>query len=346
MGNAPIATFKADVDSPTDPGTKSVVSDPFPENITFEAMWENIKDWFKHPQMLPVEALAVKRVETVEHSANDFTTKVIMNGQILDKYGMGKGDGTDVVAHNYHVTFDLEKKEIVNRCKKSNCWLGEEDGDDKTYILCLTRFFKSEPPIQYDFVCTSYMEEPPRRLSGPEAIQLTFGVTDPIAQRLATTKVPTIPDVPSPGGGGQSIVTADFREHSSYDSFFPALVGVIKGGLKDRAPPGSEAQLIEMSATKFRLEYKDQLSGVTVMTMVEHDQDKGDISIIATVEDKVLTESHRKIHREPLVYEAWNVNTEGERYAGHQLSYLLQMELNAALTKASSWLSTFSMGLL
>merc|ERR1711920_625283 len=95
-------------------------------------------------------------------------------------------------------------------------------------------------------------------------------------------------------------------DFTKYDKFFPAVIAVMK------IPQVSGQTVEEVSATQFKKSYKDE-EGIEYVSVTDCNPATGEVSETTTKNGEFLSKEHRKIHKDPLRFEAWQVGKDSQR---------------------------------
>mmetsp|Transcript_127471 Transcript_127471/g.271805 ORF Transcript_127471/g.271805 Transcript_127471/m.271805 type:complete len:328 (-) Transcript_127471:124-1107(-) len=326
MGNSNIVQLN--IDAPcSEAGKTAVVSEPLPENILVEDLWDGMMEYVKYPVPQYHSAVLKSCTVTPVDGDKEFLVKVILDGQKLDAFGYGKGDGTDRVTTNNRMFCDWDKKEFKTINYKNNCWLGEEVGDDTTYLTAITRVHKPTPPIQYEAYFHFHYENPPRHCSDQTVADISMSIMDPIVQRLAKTTVRVIANADSASGSGKVVMTPELTD-VTYDIFFNALIAVLKATSESMG-----AEIVDTSDKQFKSEFKEsKTTGVT-----DYDVEKGEVTSVSTTNGIVISKWFHNVQRDPLRMEVYMIDSNGVHTADKRIGHQVQMTLNAVLEKSASW---------
>ena len=166
----------------------------------------------------------MKNFELKEIDSKSFSVKAILDGQKLDKYGYGKGDGTDRVRLWKKVTYDdsalrLEVSDFVPE-ETLGAWI-DEASDKVPLNTCTVVMEKSPPRIVFAF-----NDKDGKRVADGPMKDSMYVWSDNIvggAQNFKNAKVKVTGDAPSMSEPGtKSMVTSPMDEHVTYDRFWDA----------------------------------------------------------------------------------------------------------------------------
>mmetsp|Transcript_129297 Transcript_129297/g.289096 ORF Transcript_129297/g.289096 Transcript_129297/m.289096 type:complete len:333 (+) Transcript_129297:88-1086(+) len=315
----------------SEPDKLAVVSDPFPESVTIEDLWDGMMEWIKYP-VPEMHRTVLKSCEVTQNDGfNDFNVKITLDGKKLDQWGYGKGDGTDRITTNNRCKVDKSKWEIYTINYKSTCWAGEEVGDDKVYITAITRIHKPTVPIQYEFYLDYPLENPPRHATDKEAADVTGAIIDPIVTRLANTKYRVVPEAPSLSGAGKVVLTPELPD-VTYDNFWKSLIAIFKAGAQMMG-----GTPIDTSDKQFKTDTKDDIGNHTIST-TDFDMESGLIEAVTMTNGVMIQKWVYAIQKDPVRMEVYMMNgADGERRADKRISNMVQIQLNNTLAKCNSW---------
>jgi len=327
MGNSLIAPFHPDQESLTEPGRLSALSDAVPGKVTAQHLMDGFRAYTIHPVDERV-GYVVKTIEVTEHTPDDIEVKVILDGPKLDKYGYGDGKGTDRV----HVWNRSKFTQDTVTCEVyiSDCWLGEEL--KRVSMTTTAKLVQTDTKLRVEF----YMETPNgERISDSTASGTADGVLEPILRIQTQSKVFVLADAPSPSDGSvTSIMSPALDEFADYDKFFQGCLSVFK------TPPMRTVEFSEVSDSTFRLDWLD--GEIACCCEFTHSLQTGEIAWVTNNNGKVLKTDYRKVHKSPLLFEAWQITDEGVRVANKKYARQVQLELNGILdtcASAGGWFS-------
>lgn len=332
MGASHSVELMAEQES-TQPGMMSIISGPLDAldpPISREEAYEETIALLKYP-MDPITEGLKKDLQVTQQDANTFVMKLILDGKKLDSFGYGKGDGTDRVRFWKKVTCNRDKFSITVQDyvpeRELGAWVTEAKEEVKA--SCEINFLQDPPQIEF---C---VDQEGKRWADPETRDGLYSWTDNILGGLhafKTAKVKVIPDQPSIKEKGlKSMVSEPMDEHVSYENFFPQMVKFTKDFL-GKVPN----MTLDESDGEIRGSVTNEQGEVT-KHVVKFDEAAGEMSITMIQQDKVRAELHRKVHRSPLVVEAWDLDAEGQRLTGSAKAKEIQKNVNVMIDKANSW---------
>ncbi|CAJ1379276.1 unnamed protein product [Effrenium voratum] len=334
MGASHAVELIAEHASQSQPGMQSIISGPLDEldpPVTPEEAFEECLALLKYPLDSASESL-LKELSLKETDDCNFTLKVILDGKKLDGYGYGKGDGTDRVRNWKKVSADRSKLRItcVDYVDEGKMGAWVTDAKEEPITQCVVNMLKDPGQIEF---C---LDRKGQRRADPKFRDGLYAWSDAIigsvqAQKRAKVKVQ--PDAPSIQEKGlKSMVSEPMDEHVSYDNFFPQLVKAVKT-LISGVP---KISVEEVSDEELRGTAVDE-KGETTTHAVKFSQSAGTLCWTITAGDKVMSQMHRVVHRDPLVMEAWDIGPDGARSCGISKAKQMQKNINDAIEKANSW---------
>lgn len=281
-----------------------------------------------HPLML----LALKSAEVTDIDADSFILKVIMNGQTLDKFGFGKGDGADKIGIWRKVTKDASNQtltivEYVDIA--TGAFVGSpEDTDQNPASSCVFKVLSS--PTRLEFTYTVFKDGDANPADGP-ILDGTYAWSDLVVANVqseisAQIKFSVGDSIQEPGK--KSIISSPFEDLVSYDAYMDSWITSAKTLFG--SAPGTT--FYEISETEFKVQGEDLLIHVTF------DRDAGTLVAETTSKDKIISTVHRVLHKSPMVMEAWDVDgaTGNRKFDGGMLR-LVRKNMNEVLKAATSW---------
>lgn len=280
-----------------------------------------------HPMIQPV----LKSTEVTDIDANTLTVKFIMNGQQLDQYGFGKGDGTDKIATWRKVTKDessltLTTVELVDPV--AGAFVGSpEDTDQNPFSTTVFKILSS--PTRLEFTTTSHREGEENPADGP-LLDGTYGWSDAI---VGNVQAETSGQIKFSVGdsiqeaGQKSIISTPMEDLVSYDAFMDSWITSAKT-LIGSAP---NTTFFEISETEFKV------TGEAMLIHAKFDRDAGTLVAETTSKDKIINVVHRVLHKSPMIMEAWDVDGSGNRKLDGNNLRLVRKNMNDVLKAATSW---------
>lgn len=329
MGSGPSVELTPNADSELEPGEKCVLSASL-EEYEYDVLVSEVMECMKYP-IGPYKEPVLKAVEVEEHGADDFTVKVILDGNKLDSFGYGKGDGTDRVDLWVRVTANREKRTLESHIivGEPGAWINEVDPAQKVVAISKTLFNTDPLRLEFHILAT----ETGTRYAGDRAKAAIAGCLNTALGNLASRKVKIFGDQPSLTNPDlKSCVSEPIDEHSDYDTFFTYLVEAIK------APPGpGSVETNEVSDSEFHV-VRTMPEGNQFTTKCNYSQKSGEIKH-STFSEKgnMLSSTVLVLHKEPLRLEAWNLDAQGQRNAGRGTAKAFQLLIDVTLAKSSSW---------
>lgn len=319
-----------DQESESQPGQKCIVSDSLEEFITFDTFLDELIRRLRSP-LLPMEEKVLKSLDVVDHSESDFTVKVTNDGKKLDSWGIGKGDGSDVIR--------LWQRSRVAR--EARIIQSETYSDDGAVELMNTTVFL-ENPLRIEF----WFEKPDGTRVHDETAKnmLQYFFINPIILAAMKRKVIVSPDVESPSGGGaQSAVTGELDDFLSYDEAFDGIMKAIKDvyrtGTVEEVTPTE--YLLTSSAIANPLAQKDSAGMDQEFVMRQrctHSRSKGEIVLVSMIGNELLNTSFIYFHQNPLRIEHWDEDG-GTRHHGRAQAAQMQGWVDAIIegTENQGW---------
>jgi len=325
MGSGPSVEVEANVESPTTPGKRSVMTASLEEYCTFHEFFDAIVPILREP-LHPLESLVLKRLEVVELGPEEFTVKIIHDGQKLTAYGFGSytNDGADLVRLWQTVRCSREKREIV---------MEEYDEEGKPRTTCITRFLSD--PLRLE--CWCEMADGERKCGDDMAALLKSFYVVPVIKGLMKRKVVVTCSVDSPGGSGKSAISGSLDEYCDYDTCFDAAIQVLQDSVKG-------GEIIDLSEEVFEMTLRAPAIGdfdadAKMVQLVRHRREVGEIVNVASVGGQLLYTSWIKVHKEPLTVEHWT-EVDGKRTCSRQEASVLQLFVDSIISKTdgtSGW---------
>ncbi|CAE7352654.1 scoF [Symbiodinium pilosum] len=214
--------------------------DSIKQPVTAEEAYEEAKSLLRYPVDSITEGL-MKKFEITDVDAKTFVVKVIIDGQKLDKWGYGKGDGTDRVRHWKKVVMDDANMSLTIQDFVPEAALGawvDEATDKEAYNTCILQVEKSPPRILIIFD-----DKDGKRLSDEGFRDVMYTWTDGIVsgvQTYKTAKVKVKANAPSlVEEGKESMVSEPMDAHVKYDKFWDKHLQYCKDFVKNVSAPGS-----------------------------------------------------------------------------------------------------------
>mmetsp|Transcript_5062 Transcript_5062/g.15626 ORF Transcript_5062/g.15626 Transcript_5062/m.15626 type:complete len:379 (+) Transcript_5062:77-1213(+) len=370
MGNGPYVKVHPDAESPTCLGAKSALSDPIDDFCDYATFFEELIPRLRDP-VHPLEQYVLKSLEVVDHGPQEFTVKIILNGELLTRLGVGKPDGSDVVRRWQRVAHSHEDRMIIF----------EEYGEDgKPYATNKLKFL--EDPFRVEVWSDWITGE---RFSGPILAWSTetFYIT-PIIRNVIHRKVMVRREVDSPGGTGKCCLSDPLDGYLTFDAITEGLPEVMKtmcektfGTVEEISPTEFEMRhpvkvpraLVEAEgstgsdtaalkeetlhektsaqarkgatasgqAQDVQLDlsiFRDMKTVCTVKHFVRFDPKKGEFNMVTTNNDQLENTTCIVLHESPLRMELWCVYSDSVRHAGRVERNVLQDYVNALIHRS------------
>ncbi|CAE7639105.1 scoF [Symbiodinium sp. CCMP2456] len=289
----------------------------------------------------PVDSVAeglMKKFEVTEVDAKTFVAKAILDGQKLDKFGYGKGDGTDRVRLWKKVVMDdanltLTVQDFVPEAALG-AWVGE--ASDKVPLNnCIVQFERKPPRLIFIFD-----DQEGKRQADDAMKNALYTWSDAIVGGVITfktSKVQVTGNAPSivDGGKTQSMITSPMDDLVGYDKFWDQHLKYCKDFVRNM--PGAQCE--DISPDEFKGTVVLDPANPSEVTTHKIVSSKSDNKVNWTVEyqGKVVSEMHRIVHQSPLVLEGWDMDASGTRVAGTSKAKEMQKAVNEIVRKASSW---------
>jgi len=340
MGASHSVELNANVACPSQPGTVCIATDPLdalPTPVTAEEAYEEAKAVMRYPVDSIAEGL-MKKFEVTEVDSKTFVVKAILDGQKLDKFGYGKGDGTDRVRLWKKVVMDdaaltLTVQDFVPEAALG-AWVGE--ASDKVPLNnCIVQFERSPPKIYFIFD-----DQEGKRQADDTMKNGLYTWSDAIVGGVITfktAKVKVTGNAPSivDGGKTESMITSPMDDLIGYDKFWDQHLKYCKDFVRNM--PGAQCE--DISPDEFKGTVVLDPANPSEVTTHKIVSSKSDNKVNWTVEyqGKVVSEMHRIVHQSPLVLEGWDMDATGARVAGTSKAKEMQKAVNEIVAKASSW---------
>lgn len=334
MGNIPHVKCHANVDSPTDPGFKSVVSESLEEYCTAEAFYDALWMLMRSP-VHPMEAHMVKEQQVEDHGEEDFTVRVIYDGLKLKSYGLAPDD-KDYYKLNQRVVGNRKEFTIVTQDMKR----------DGTHIY--TGFCKLvRNPLRLEY---SRIVDGERRFGQVLASVVETTYVAPVLAVLAKRKAKVLPDHESElHGGGPSAISEPLDEWLTFDMAFEFLIEALK--YPPEVPQEQKTELVETEDSWELIYYEHEklrelnyardstLPARDMRYMGKVDRAAGEIVVVCSVGQELLFTSFTHFHRDPVRIESWQV-ADGKRLGGVAEASVLQGYVDHIIGKSegdSGW---------
>lgn len=321
------------VDSPTEPGMKSVVTDPIDEYCDLETFWDCLMGRIREP-LWPREDAVLKELQLIDHSPEEFTVRVILDGKKLKLLGWMEQlrwlgltrlfeqvpDGEDFCRFWARVVTDRKHHIVVST--------EYDPADGKTVRNVTTTKFLRDP---FRIECSTVLQG--ERKHGPKLA--TFMQTcylNPILTARRENKVEVDMDVDSPSGHGKSAMSQALDAYLEADVLFEELVRAIQ-----KADGASNIEYI--SDTQFELTSVMQTPSLEGQDLVQRqmkqlvrfEHGKEEIVIVSSVDAELLSTCFFRIHRDPdLRVEHWS-ETGGLRIGGKVEAEYLTVLVNGII---------------
>lgn len=320
-------------DAVTKPGGKCIMSaslDDLDPKVPGKSVYDEYEAYLRRP-VDPLMEGVLKQVELIETDATHFTIKVILDGKKLDRWGFGKGDGTDRVRRWKKVTLDPDALKIVIEDlvleMEQGAWLDEATGD-KT--MEMSTFTIVKDPTRMEII----IEKAGDILCQEEVRDAVYYLTDALLTEVtaaATAKVKVTEDSPSiKDSGAKSCVSGPMDGMAPYDGLLNSLFKISR----ERVAQMPDIEINDISDTEFASTSKS--GELKLSTSYKKSVEDGMLTHVTKDGDEVLRTSTVVLHKSPMIAEHWIVNT-GDRIAGAQNAKQFAKELNAAIDKANSW---------
>jgi len=341
MGSGPLVAVHPNVDSPTEPGVKSVVTDPIDGLCDPETFWDCLMVRMREP-LWPREDTVLKELRVVDHSPEEFTVRVILDGHKLKILGWIEQlrwhgllrmfeqvpDGEDFCRYCARVVTDRQRRVIVST---------EYDPADSTTVrnVTTTRFLSDPFRIEVSSVLDG------GRKHGPQlAAFIQHCYLNPILRSRQREKVKVESDVDSPSGGGKAAITQTIDAYFRADTILEDLVQGIQ-----RADAASNIE--HLSDTEFQLTWTVQMPSAEdnelvprqMRQMVKMEPFRGEIVVVSSVDTELISTGFFRILNNPhLRVEHWS-ETGGMRTGGKAEAETLSELVNGLVDARSRWWS-------
>jgi len=341
MGGGPLVAVHPNADSPTEPGLKSVVTDPIDGFCDPEALWDCLVDRMREP-LWPREEAVLKELQIVDHGPEDFSIRVILDCQKLKALGW-------IEQLRWHGILRTvpDSEEVCRFCARVVA-------DRQRQVIISTEFDPSDGTTIWNVTTTKFLRDPFRievfavvvdgtRKHGPQLASFVQSCyLNPILRSKQHHMVRVEPNVDSPSGHGKAAIT------ETVDKYFEAgtlLEDLIRGIQK-----AEHASNIEyLSESEFELTWTIQTPSAEDKDLITRQMrqvvrlvpDRGEIVVVSSVDTELIDTGFFRIHRDPaLRVEHWS-ETGGMRCGGRAEADILSELVNGLIADAHSgkWLS-------
>jgi len=327
MGNIPQVQCHPDKDSPSDPGFKCVLSESLEKYCTGEEFYDGLWEVMRAP-ISPQEQYILKELSCIDGGPEEFTVKVVFDGQKLKYYGLSK-DGADYVKLHHRIVGNRKEQTIVAQALK--------DGKPVSTGTC--KLLKEPARVEYCEIAEG------TRWSGQRlAWMVQAWYITPVLMLISKRKVKVVADHLSElHGGGASAISDPMDDYLTFDVAFDLFVDCI------RDPPGAgeylhitvtdvddgfEVKYPEHEAVKQLCAARDpSLESLDMTLLVRHNRDKGEIIVVCSIGKQLLYTSFVYFHQDPLRIESWQV-TAGKRLGGCQEARVLQNYVDMVISRS------------
>mmetsp|Transcript_62969 Transcript_62969/g.195307 ORF Transcript_62969/g.195307 Transcript_62969/m.195307 type:complete len:365 (-) Transcript_62969:30-1124(-) len=327
MGNSVVALHKElqgikvhpDVDSPTCPGEKSVLSDPIPKNLC-----DDPKQMFEELIVLckanvPIfEIPFFKEISEKQIGEREWEVKIILDGKLRKKFGKQESE-EDYVCNWYKVYIDRENLEMRGEDIEDD---GTPEGKSKGSSRSLFVMDKETDSFRVE----SWAVNPEgKRFHGERwANYVEFVHLRPILAIGYLTQTKMQFNVDSPSGEGKSTMSGDLGEYfpDGPDELFMAFLTLFKQDTL--LLPGGSVDYTEDEGNAFTAENsfdmpdeKGNKSAIkfTICRTVDVDEEKRLITVRAKIVESGVPygDEFYQFHEEPLRVEFWAQRPSGKR---------------------------------
>lgn len=236
-----LAKAHPNVDSPTQPGLSSVVSDPLDSFCNRETLWTELGLLLRDP-LLVAERPVLKEVELTENGPADVTMRVVLDGKKLKHFKLAESE-EDVVAGHTRIQFFREKWELV---------VTEFEPKDGTTVRNWTTARLLEDPLRME--CWMVKASGKRSTGEVLAGYIERCILQPILLGLKTCSVQVHCNVAHPENGGLCVISESLEEFFfDYDALWREMLSTLK-----HLHTGVAGFLVKLGNEKFsELEFQD-----------------------------------------------------------------------------------------
>lgn len=296
MGQGPGSQHS--VESPTEPGQLSVLTDSLEDWVDdFDLFWINIVQAMRDPRDDKMKQWMSKSLEIIDHDSDEGHTSIIT------------WDGSKMMRLIGQVWPDWTQKWVYNINKKER----------KIEVT------KWESPFRMEM----YAHKNNNRWHGP-ILQLTLMAWVNLGILEQRGKCKANYNVISETHGGVVVHTQPLDEHfDSYDDFFSRLSEVIVEKMPSLMGQLSQQQIttesFSDSETETRICFKppvpegvppEQVRDIVWSYHTKVDPARGEITIVASVDNQLYYTEFYRVDSDPLVVDVWGVSSDGARHAG------------------------------
>mmetsp|Transcript_77448 Transcript_77448/g.240686 ORF Transcript_77448/g.240686 Transcript_77448/m.240686 type:complete len:336 (-) Transcript_77448:82-1089(-) len=327
MGNIPQVQCHPDKDSPSDPGFKCVLSESLEKYCTGEEFYDGLWEVMRAP-ISPQEQYILKELSCIDGGPEEFTVKVVFDGQKLKYYGLSP-DETDHIRLHQKVVGNRKEQMIVAQTMKH----------DVPVSSGFARILRDPARVEFYEIVDG------ERRSGKRVTwMLQNCYVTPVLLTISKRKVKVVGGHESGlQGGGPSAISDPLDEYLTFDVAYDLFLDCLREPppmVHDQAPvvtdteDGFEVKLPEQEHFKELCAGRDPSLGSMDTTMlVRHDRDKGEIIVVFSVGQELLYTSFIHFHRYPLRIESWQV-TGGKRLGGTQERNALQGYVDMIISRS------------
>lgn len=304
-------SIRANVDSPTMPGKKHVISSALDDCGGRDAIFDQLLQIARDPATDPYQKYIRRKLEYEEREPGCFSLKVHKDGRKMRGLKL-QDNSQDPPVECRVCRYNRERGTIAIEYSNS-------DGDMKG-IQC---FLFLDSPLRLEFWVDNGGEH---RGDETVAAVLRYEWLNSVVERLAKVPVSVQDGVPSPAGDGlESAMSDPLDAFFTYDKLLTELVEEL------RTPPDgffmvTSKDIVNASGSCFEQVLNN---GETQISLVHRfDAEKGTASVQAKHGGFVLLQTNYVAHRDPLRLECWMEYESGRvrlgsRCAGNELQALV-----------------------
>uniref|UniRef100_A0A7S1L563 Uncharacterized protein n=1 Tax=Alexandrium catenella TaxID=2925 RepID=A0A7S1L563_ALECA len=300
--------MRPNVDSPTMPGKRHVVSGPLSEYGDRNAIFDQLLGIARDPAMDAKQKYVRRNVEVVEREPSCFEVKVQKCGRKLRSLKLQENSQ------------DPPEEALICRYNRDRGTIAVETEAMHSFPKCIQCFLFLNDPLRLEF-----WTEIDGQHHGDEksAWFLQFFWLNSVAERMAKVPVSVQDDVDSPAGGGlKSAMSGSLDTFFTYDKLVEGLIEEL------RVPPEGFFVVTSRDLPQDGFEQVVNNSEAQLAIVYKFDHDKGTALVQTKHGGYVLLNTSYAIHRDPLRLECWMEYESGRvrlgsRCAGNELQELV-----------------------
>jgi len=316
------------------PGKKCIMSsslDDLTPPLSPKGFMDAVLEYLRWP-MEPGAETVLKDVTYIEHDGKrDFEVKVLLDGASLDKHGMGRGDGIDRVRRWKRVKVSEDQMCVswVDFVPEPTFgqWVDKVTGEDGERITVTMLKNPHRIEVVAQTKNGTYLSGEQFKVAFSLFLEERIKEAQEKAQNLVTARVgPSMQEE-----GAESVIVESLDNFIDYDKFFEFYLSVTRDQVS--AVPNAiitEPREGEFFATNMRSRVTHRVAFNSKAGQLSYTKEDG--------QSNVLGATHLRLHKRPLVLEAWYINGRGERSAAMHLARAVQKEANVSLQRARSML--------